>query len=1084
MRKLIPLIWTLAVCLPVTAAWGQTGKIAGVVSDAATGDPIPGANVSIDGTTQGTVTDDDGYYVILNVRPGEYDIRASFIGYTPELREDIRVSIDLTTEIDFALQEQTVGLDEVVVAATRPVVQRDVSASVANITAQEIENLPITDVEKVVGLQAGFERGLTVRGEGGDQVQFMVDGMSMNGGLDNNPFTGVSYTAVQEMQVQSGGFNAEYGNVRSGLINVVTKEPDSDRYSVDAIVRYSGTSQKNFAGVDPFGDDVKLPSDENSFYMRPMFDPEVAMTGVGAWEQWLQDEYRPWDGWETIATNYNNTNGTSFTGEQLQQVFRDHYLRNDVSVQAPEYEVDATIGGPVPGISRMLGDLRFLASYRQTQNAYGLGGFARKGFEDRLGSAKLVSNIAPDMKLSIQGFLSRQAGMNRSESGQQELTNGELPTYPWDAGYTSVFTTIGEDGNVNRDMGETFTNLTFHNMDIDRSLIGAQFTHTLNATTFYEVQLQTQGTKYNTRTIEPRDENATFSYLDGQIMLSEEPFGYTFKDRQDQLGVGMITAGHWGSGYDNSKVNRFSGRFDITSQVNRYSMMKAGVEYVRASYDVDYGEDDPEHPHNGDEKWNWERTPQQAAAYVQNKLEFRGMIANVGLRLDYFNAGGDWYVYSPFDRAFTASVGVAQLDEALETEPTEHKVALSPRLGISFPVTDNSKLYFNYGHFRQMLNPTALFEVRSYFTGAVRGIGNPNHPMPKTVAYELGFEQNLFDQYLFRIAGYYRDLSDQPREVTFFSLDDLVNYRIDQPWNYSDVRGLELTLTRNRGRWIRGFLNYTYTVRKTGNFGFSQIDENRTAMNDFITSTTEHYTSKPVPEPYARFNIEVLFPQDFGPAVGGVHFLGDWRVNFLGEWRDGATMSWDGQNLTPSSQTASNRELQGNVSYRDYYMLDMRLSKNFNVGFGDAQFFVDFTNVLNIRHMYLADDAVFRDGTSDEQRYMRSLHLPEDVFPEESGSEYPRVFGDDQPGDFRKPGVAYHPIIAGPLPTEGQQSHPLYYVPEESQYYQWNGSQFVAADQSLVNEVLDDKAYINMPNRTYSTFLNPRNVFFGLRLSF
>ncbi len=1070
----------LVLMLPANMALAQTGKIAGVVTEAATGETLPGVNVSIDGTSQGAVTDAEGYYVILNVRPGTYAVRASFIGFTPALARNVEISIDLTTELNFELQEETVGLDEVVVSAERPIVQRDVSASLANIDAEEIENLPITDIEKVIGLQAGFERDLVVRGEGGDQVQFMVDGMSMTSGINNDPFTGVSYTAVQEMQVQTGGFNAEYGNVRSGLVNVVTKEPERNRYTFDAIVRYSpASSSLSIPGTDVDGNEVNRADSRLTFELRPLFDEEVAMEGAGSWPSWKQDEYRTWVGWNSIAESYNNTNGTDFTGEQLQQVFAEHYLRKDLGVTDPNYEIDGSIGGPVPGISKFLGDLRFLASYRQKQQAYPIAGYARDAYQDRLFQGKLVSNVANDMKLQINTMYSQQDALNRQEDGQQFMVTGDELHYPWDdGGNSSMWDTIGGDA------GELFTDLLFHLMDVDRLMVGAQLTHTLSPRTFYDVQVQTMSTDYFTRTIEERDEeDLSFSYLGGQIQLNAEPFGYTFKDRQDKLGVGMRTAGHWGSGYDNSTVRRISGRFDLTSQVHRYSLLKAGAEYIHSDFDIDYGEDDPEHPHNGDQQWRWQRAPQQAAAYVQNKLEFRGMIANVGVRLDYFNAGGDWYAHETYDRAFTASIGVAGIDEALDHEPTKHQVELSPRLGVSFPVTDNSKLYFNYGHFRQMLNPTSLFEVRRYFTGAVFGIGNPNHPMPKTVAYELGFEQNLFDQYKLSLAGYYRDLKEQPREVNFFSLDDLVDYRMDLPWNYSDVRGFEVTLRRIRGEWIRGFVNYTYMVRKTGNFGFSQFDENRTAMNNFVDNTTEHYPSKPIPEPYARFNIAVLMPDDFGPDVAGIRPLGDWRINFLGEWRKGQALTWNGMSFDPATGGAGNRELQGNVRWRDYYMLDMRLSKNFNIGFGDAQFFVDVNNLLNLRHMYSAGGNLWQNGDADQQSYGRSLHLPEDVFPEDSGSDYPRIYGDDTPGDFRKPGVAYVPIIVGTLPEAGA-GDPLYYVPEQQKYYEWNGSSFVDADQGRVDQVLDDKAYIDMPNRTWATFLNPRNVFFGMRVTF
>ena len=1071
------LLFALALFLPASA-WAQTGKIAGQATESSTGEALPGVNVSISGTTQGAITDADGYYFIVNVRPGSYDLRASFIGFATEVHEGIRVNIGLTTEIDFVLQEEAVGLEEVVVTDVRPVVQRDVSASVVNITAEEIENLPVTDIERVIGLQAGFERGLTVRGFGGDQIQFMVDGLSMASGRDNTPYTGVSYTSVQEVQVQTGGFNAEYGNVRSGLVNVVTKEPERNRYFVDAIVRYSQTSQKNFPGVDVEGNDVDMLSSETSFYIRPLVDPDVAFAGTGAWPSWMQSEYYTFAGWDAIAEGYNGREETSFTGQQLQSVFFDHYLRNDISVSAPDYEIDATIGGPVPVLSNLLGDLRFTASFRQTQTAYAFGGHARDAFQERTGQAKLISNFSPGMKLTLSGLYGQQMGLNRNESGWPDLTTGDRLYYPWQSGGLHQSMYGWQDNEEIDQLGGYFSPMLYNLMDVDRVMLGAQFTHALNANTFYDVQLQNITTDYYTRTIEPRNLEATYSYLNGGIMLNEEPYGFSIKDQFDQV-LGIRTSGHWGSGYDNSSVNRFTGRFDVTSQRNRFLLGKAGVEYIYSNYDTDFGENDPEHPHHTNPKRLWNRKPQQAAAYVQSKLEFRGMVANVGVRLDYFHAGGDWYTYDTYDRTFSAAIGRAHIDELLDQEPTQRQLALSPRIGISFPVTDDSKLYFNYGHFRNALNPMRLFNIEEGSAGALVNIGNPDHPMPRTVAYELGFDQSLFNQYLLRLAGYYRDLGNQPRNVRYISLDDLVSYTTALPWNYGDVRGFEVTLTRNRGQWIRGFVNYTYMVRKTGNFGFSRFDENRTAQQNFVTTTDEHYTSKPIPEPFARFNLEFLFPQEIGPQVGGSYPLGDWRINFLGEWRQGVSMTWDGLNLSGATGSGP-RELQGNVRWKNYYTLDMRFSKSFNTSLGSAQFFVDMTNVLNIRHLYHAGGALFGAGDQDLSRYMGSLHLPQSTLPDSPDAG---LYGDDRPGDFRKPGVAYVPIIEGQLPEAGEGG-PLYYVAEENKYYEWGGGSFAAADQGKVDQVLDDKAYINMPNRMSSQFLNPRNVFFGLRISF
>src|SRR5690606_7304651 len=266
--------------LTVSTAWAQTGKISGVVTEAATGNPLPGVNIVVlsDGepTTIGAQTDIDGFYAILNVAPGTYDLRASYLGFATQVQTGVNVSINLTTELNFELREEAVGLDEVVVEAREPVVRPDVSASVANLSAANLQNVPVSSVQEAVTLQAGIEPGLSIRGSSLGEVAFMVDGMSMRLGRDNTPFTGISYTAIEAVQVQTGGFNAEYGNVRSGLINVVTKEGRADRYTADVLLQFEPASERYFG---------KAPNDPSAYWMRPYLDPEVAFTGTrnGGW---------------------------------------------------------------------------------------------------------------------------------------------------------------------------------------------------------------------------------------------------------------------------------------------------------------------------------------------------------------------------------------------------------------------------------------------------------------------------------------------------------------------------------------------------------------------------------------------------------------------------------------------------------------------------------------------------------------------------------------------------------------------------------------------------------------------------------
>jgi len=257
--------------LHTTTLYAQAGKINGTVTDA-NGEVLPGVNIIIDGTLQGASSSEDGFFQILNVKPGIYSLRATYIGFASIVIENVNVAENLTTEVNFTLQEQTIEGEEIVVTAVQPVVRPDVSASVTSIQAQEIASLPVTDVASVIGLGAGI-RGTSVRGGSSSDLEFSVNGISQRSTRSNSASQEISFTSLNSVQVQTGGFNAEYGNIQSGLISVTTKEGDREKYNMDVIFRLLPPQDKHF------GPDINDPM-ANPF-LRPYLDPEVAFTGTG-----------------------------------------------------------------------------------------------------------------------------------------------------------------------------------------------------------------------------------------------------------------------------------------------------------------------------------------------------------------------------------------------------------------------------------------------------------------------------------------------------------------------------------------------------------------------------------------------------------------------------------------------------------------------------------------------------------------------------------------------------------------------------------------------------------------------------------
>lgn len=1026
----------------------QTGKITGFVTDSE-GEPLPGVSIVIEGTVQGAASTADGYYQILNVDPGVYTLRASFIGFATVLIENVEVNTDLTTRQDFVMSEQTIEGEEIVVTAEQPVVRKDVSSSQANISTDDIKALPVTSVASVIGLQAGVE-GLSIRGSGSDEVAFNLNGFNLRSGRDNSPFTGISVTSIQSVQVQTGGFNAEYGDLRSGLINVTSKEGSADRYTVDGIVRYTPPQAKNVG---------QRINDPNSYWLRPYMDDDVAWTGTnnGAWDQYTQDSYPQFQGWNAFSQSLlaDDNPDNDLSPAAAQQAFLWQH-RKDFAITNPDYEFDLTIGGPVPGISEKLGDLRFSSSIRQTQTMY-IVPLSEDRYKQTTFQTKLTSNIADGMKLSVEGLYSLETGTGASQSGNPGFfvspsgISGSMDQVSFidTRLYASDYWAPSERVNAN---------------------IGAEFTHSLSENTFYEVQINNYFSRNNTNPGAFRDTTAIYTV--GGVGFDEAPYGF-FEATSFGLASGMRMGIGMSTSRDSSQVSDLTVKASITSQVNRFNLVKAGFELVRTHSEVNYGRFD-KNLQSSNVNNTWDNKPYRLAAFLQDKIEFDGMIANLGLRMDYVNPNVDWYDYEPYSTIFAP--GFAPALDTVSTSRVKPQVFIQPRVGVSFPITDNSKLFFNYGHALQLPQPSTLYLTRiEPNTNTVTRLATPNSPLAKTVAYEIGFEQNILDNYLVRISGYYKDITNDPASQSYVSRAGF-SYSTIQPFFYRDIRGFEFTLRKQRGKYFWGEVNYTYDVQKRGFFGTLVNYENPFQQREYDRTTNSNAITRPVPRPFARLQLFFRTPEDLGPELLGGHPFGGWQLVPIVSWKAGFFFTYTGGGDIPG--------VSDNLKYRDTWSTSLRFTKNFFLKDGsNISFFADISNVLNRRNFNIFNSGLI-DG-NDYLDYMRSLHLPEDKL-DEIGVLNQSVPGSDKPGDYRPAGIEYVPIQASSdLSTiTNPNGRALYFNTTEREYYQFVNGQFVEAESDFVDKVLDDKAYINMPDQQFFNFLDPRTIRFGIKFSF
>jgi len=1083
-----------------------SGKVRGTVTDASTGEALIGTNVLIDGTGLGAATDENGEYFILNVSPGAYTMRAEIIGYQTAVELDVRVFIDLTTTVNFVTSVEAVTGEAVEVLAERPLVQPDVAGTVINVSGGDIENIPVRSVGDFISQQAGVEPGMVIRGSGINETAFVVDGISTRGGRDGTPQTAIALTSVDELQIQTGGLGSGVANARGGAINIVTKDP-RDRMILDVLINQSPASSMSF------GKSVK---DINAYWWKPYKDSAVKTNGTdaGGWDQYYQAQYPTFTGWQATIDGATG-NAATLDESQWLEVFDWHH-RKDTEVKDAFQSIDATFGMPLGSTG-----LRFLVSYLSNQEPY-FYPQARSSFKENNVHAKVMYDLNSSMKLMAFYKTSHQEGAAHEAWDMLHVPypqRGGTPLYPWGAG--SANSTLVFNSNQGISPSETLINQNGDHVgksvifawdryavtDYDTDIMGATFTNTVNAKTYYNVGFsmnsETFKTGPNSRRLgsnAPPGETSSdvpdvIKLLygtggTGADSLVYTPWGWT-SDGMSNPGSGTRLGGHWARGRDDSKVSSTNINFDYTSQLNSTNQLNAGAWMSLYDYDMDYGSSDSVIVHVERGSQRWKKTPTQAGLYAEDKLEFKGMIATVGLSMDYYNPNTKWWDYDDYARELTAKekgdVGDERFSDITSSD-AETQITLNPKIRIAFPITVNSKLYFNYGSYRQQLTAQESFMIWQAWRGEVHQIGDPNNPMPQTVSYEVGYEQALQDAYLLRVGGYYKDSSLQPKTVWYQSIDSEVSYNRSVPYNYSDTRGLEFSLSKNMGS-VTGYFNYTYSVRSQGNFGWGSQYENDVTQTEYERTATDHYQIKPVAEPFASANLEYVAPKSMGP-------LADFRVTLNGGWRAGRHFTWVG----PGGATIPG--VNNNVQMKDFLFMNARLSKNFNVGGSRVMVFADVQNLLGLKYMYFSPynphGGPFegQTGGDDWDNYMTSLHMPSDFWDEVADTEmtYNNIVGDDRPGTFRERDVAFVPIevvataanlpATEELPTLIQTGDVLYYVHDTGDWYHWNGTDWGTASSSLVSKVKSDKAYIDMPNEWHRTFLNPRTISVGVRVSF
>lgn len=228
------------------AMWAQT-TLYGKVTEDESGDPVLLANVVVKKNgvfITGTETDFDGEYSITNLDPGTYDVEVSNVAYPTQVVSGVVVFAGKANRLDIKMTNEGINLDEIVVTDYKvKLIDQDNTTTGGTVTAEQIQRLPVKSINAIVANVAGTSSAdeggeITIKGSRSNATVYFLDGIRVSGNLPPQ-------TEIEQLQVITGGVEAQYGDVTGGVISLTTKGP-SDKFS-------GGFELESSYGLDPYG---------------------------------------------------------------------------------------------------------------------------------------------------------------------------------------------------------------------------------------------------------------------------------------------------------------------------------------------------------------------------------------------------------------------------------------------------------------------------------------------------------------------------------------------------------------------------------------------------------------------------------------------------------------------------------------------------------------------------------------------------------------------------------------------------------------------------------------------------------------
>ncbi|MBN4076293.1 TonB-dependent receptor [Gemmatimonas aurantiaca] len=834
----------IALFSPLVSYAGLTGKLAGEIIDAESGEPIVGARVEMIGAPYSAISDEDGEFFMLAIPAGVYTILISAPGYASLTKQNARVLLDLTTPLDAELMSITSEIaDTIVVIAERPLVQKDQTGTRYTVTAEEIAYLPnsisLRDIlVNMSGAVTDRDGSLHIRGGRTGEVTYIYDGIIVNDPVTRTVGMRIVPDFLEEVNLTSGGFPAEYGEAGSGVVNAVTREGKS--FYTGSLKAYDGSTHQYDPTRGVFG---PLSRSSNQALLANFSGPLTILgkdkaTFFVAGEALRDGGYLPHNFSESFtftgklsfrpAPNVKLTANGAWYGAD-----KKYYDHRDVNGISYDFNLD---GLPITYEESKLLGLRSQITFSPTTT----------------GSANL-SYFKNDFKLApehlFDTYWDKWPGFVADSTGAYDASNGRI-------------------------------------------------------------------------------------HIDNYDRLVAE-YGYT----------GFTIGDDYAPRYTKKTTSYTSAKANLTHQIDKRNQFKFGGEF--RSYDVFWDQKLFYNATPYGETYN--HLPKYANLYAQHKLEYNDVIINAGLRFDHLASRVTYLKPRVGDQN-------AIVKDEFKSTP---KSQISPRLGVSHPVAENTILRFNYGFFFQPPKFWTMFiNTQSEINSGYPLVGNPDLLPEKTIAYELGLNHAIGNDLSLDVTTYFKDIENliASRNLTPNSLTSVTGF-INE--DFSTVKGFDVSVTKRRSRYFYGSMRYSFMIAKG-------VAPNETyAYYNVITEEGEELPVTAYPLDFDQrhtltLNADLRTRKDWrGKMFGVIPTSGAWGLNVIGRYGSGLPYS--------KYDSKTGQRVGGINAYRMpfTYTIDARINRDFHFG-GSSKFlslFVEVENVFNRQNVVnvypvtgLADD--------------------------------------------------------------------------------------------------------------------------------